>query len=261
MMRRPASHGKTREGSGGGVVSMADKHVSEASVESRAEIEHGAYVAPNPRSGYGPKPGGVAYHAVKRVFDLLFSFGVTVVLAIPVACVSAAIVLEDPGSPFFIQERVGQGGRTIRILKLRSMYRDAHTCPERYLNEEQLAHWEREQKVDNDPRVTKVGRILRDTSLDELPQFLNVLKGDLSVIGPRPVTEEETWEYGSARDEILACRPGITGWWQVTERNDATWATGERQALELFYARHACFGLDVRIFVRTFKAMVRKTGQ
>ena len=120
-----------------------------------------------------------------------------------------------------------------------------------------MAQWRREQKVDDDPRVTRVGRFLRRTSLDEVPQFLNVLLGDLSVIGPRPVTEAETWEFGSAREEFLSCRPGITGWWQVTERNEATWANGDRQLLELFYVRHASLALDARIFVRTFRAMGR----
>lgn len=91
------------------------------------------------------------------------------------------------------------------------MVSDAHEHPEKYMTPEQLAQWRREQKVDNDPRITHVGRFLRHTSLDELPQFINVLTGDLSVIGPRPVTLEETFEYGDARDEVLACKPGITG--------------------------------------------------
>ena len=122
---------------------------------------------------------------------------------------------------------------------------------------EQFAVWKREQKLDNDPRVTRVGRLLRRTSLDELPQFINVLMGDLSVIGPRPVTLEETYEYGTARDEILACKPGITGWWAVTDRNNSTWKSGDRQEREIFYVRHQSFGLDARIFARTFKAMRR----
>ena len=137
------------------------------------------------------------------------------------------------------------------------MVSDAHEHPEKYMTPEQLATWKREQKLDNDPRITRVGRFLRNTSLDELPQFLNVLTGDLSVIGPRPVTLEETYEFGNARDEFLSCKPGITGWWQVTDRNDATWADGSRQLLELFYVRHASIGLDMRIFWRTFKAMRR----
>ena len=137
------------------------------------------------------------------------------------------------------------------------MVADAHEHPERYMSPDQLETWCREQKLDDDPRITRIGRVLRRTSLDELPQFLNVLKGDLSVIGPRPVTEAETYEFGSARDEFLSVKPGITGWWQVTARNDATWETGERQMLELFYVRHASLALDFRIFVRTFKAMGR----
>lgn len=204
-----------------------------------------------------PRPGGAGYRAVKRAFDVCFSLAVCAVLALPVAVLCLIIRLDSPGAPFFRQERVGKGGRTIRIFKLRTMHADAHTNPERYLDEGQLAQWRREQKVDGDPRVTRVGRVLRATSLDELPQFLNVLAGDLSVIGPRPVTLEETYELGNARDEFLSVRPGITGWWQVTERNDATWENGRRQLLEVFYVRHASIALDLRVFAKTFCAMGR----
>ena len=137
------------------------------------------------------------------------------------------------------------------------MVPDAHSNPERYMTPGQLETWRREQKLDDDPRITRVGRFLRRTSLDELPQFINVLTGDLSVIGPRPVTLEETYEFGDGRDEFLSCKPGITGWWQVTERNEATWENGDRQMLELFYVRHASMALDLRIFVKTFRAMRR----
>ena len=178
-------------------------------------------------------------------------------LFVPVTIVCAVIVVESPGSPFFLQERVGKGGKSIRILKLRTMVADAHSCPEKYLTSEQLDVWRREQKVDDDPRITKVGCFLRRTSLDEVPQFLNVLKGDLSVIGPRPVTYEETYEFGEARGEFLSCKPGITGWWAVTDRNDSTWESGERQARELFYVRHMSLGLDARVFIKTFKAMFK----
>ena len=137
------------------------------------------------------------------------------------------------------------------------MVSDAHEHPEKYMSAKQLVQWKREQKVDDDPRVTRVGKFLRRTSLDELPQFLNVLAGDLSVIGPRPVTFEETFEYGDARDEVLSCKPGITGWWAATDRNDSTWESGQRQARELFYVRHQSFGLDARVFFKSFKAMRR----
>ena len=218
-----------------------------------------AFVAPAPDPSVAPKKGGACYLAVKRLFDIVFSLVVCVVLAIPVAIICLAICIDSPGKPFFRQERVGQYGRKIRIIKLRTMVPDAHTNPERYMTPEQLAVWKREQKVDDDPRLTRMGKWLRRSSLDELPQFLNVLTGQLSVIGPRPVTEKETREFGAARDEFLSCKPGITGWWQVISRNDSTWEDGSRQLIELFYVRHQSFALDTRIFVRTFKAM--KKGQ
>ncbi len=204
-----------------------------------------------------PKPGGACYHAIKRLFDSVFSLAVIIVLAIPLGILCLAIVIESPGAPIFKQRRIGQFGKPIYIFKLRTMVADAHDHPEKYLSPEQYEEWKREQKVENDPRITRIGHVLRKTSLDELPQFLNVLKGELSVIGPRPVTEAETYEYGNARDLILSIKPGITGWWQVTQRNNATWENHERQMLELFYVRHASLALDARIFVRTFKAMGR----
>lgn len=205
----------------------------------------------------GPRPGGVGYRFIKRTFDVVFSGAVCLVGLIPSAIVCAAIAADSPGSPIFRQERVGQGGKRIGIYKFRTMVADAHEHPERYMTPEQLAQWEREQKVDDDPRITRIGRVLRNTSLDEIPQFLNVLLGDLSVIGPRPVTQAETLEFGDERDEFLSVRPGITGWWQVTERNDATWENGRRQELELYYVRHASLALDLRVFAKTFKALGR----
>ena len=205
--------------------------------------------------------GGPVYRFAKRAFDITFSGVVTVVLAVPVAVLGIAISLESPGGPIFRQSRVGRGGREIRIFKLRSMYVDAHEHPEKYLNSEQLAQWHREQKVDDDPRVTRIGRVIRKTSLDELPQFLNVLMGDMSVVGPRPVTEEETREFGTDRALALSVRPGITGLWQVSARNDATWESGERQRLELEYVRNRSVGLDLRIILGTFGAVLKKTGK
>ena len=225
-------------------------------------VEHcapiGAYKAPAPDSNVtAPKKGGVGYLAAKRAFDIVFSAGVCLVLAVPVAVACAAICIDTPGKPFFRQERIGRGGKKIHIFKLRTMVSDANDYLERYMSSAQLETWKREQKLDDDPRITRVGKILRRTSLDELPQFMNVLSGDLSVIGPRPVTLAETYEYGDAREEVLSCKPGITGWWAATDRNDSTWESGQRQARELFYVRHQSFGLDARVFVKTFKAMRR----
>lgn len=206
--------------------------------------------------------GGLGYRFVKRAFDIAFSALVIAVLVIPVAILCLVIVLDSPGAPFFRQERIGKGGRPIHIWKLRTMVADAHENPGRYMTGGQLETWMREQKLDDDPRVTRVGRLLRRTSLDELPQFVNVLVGDLSVIGPRPVTLEETYEFGDERGELLSVRPGITGWWQATERNAATWANGRRQELELYYVRHASLALDARVFALTLRAMfVERTGK
>ena len=255
-------------GASGDIVMAAETSHGRIATEFPAPVENpapalgfvatGTYKAPAPDPTAGaPKKGGTGYLAVKRVFDVVFSAGVCIVLAIPVAAVCAAICIDTPGKPFFRQERIGQGGKRIYIFKLRTMVADAHEHPERYMTAFQLETWKREQKLDNDPRITRVGRVLRRTSLDELPQFLNVLTGDLSVIGPRPVTLEETYEYGDARDEVLACKPGITGWWAATDRNDSTWGSGQRQARELFYVRHQSLSLDARVFVKTFKAMRR----
>ena len=241
----------------GVMVGMLEDVTAESAKMAPTQIDAlPAFTAPAPDPTVAaPKKGGKGYRIFKRAFDIVFSLCVCVILAIPVAIACIVICIDSPGKPFFRQERIGQYGKTIRIFKLRSMVADADTAPEKYMTSSQLAIWKREQKLDNDPRITRVGRFLRRTSLDELPQFINVLTGDLSVIGPRPVTLEETYEFGNARDEFLSCKPGITGWWQVTSRNEATWSDGSRQMLELFYVRHASLALDARVFVKTVKAM------
>lgn len=202
------------------------------------------------------------YRFVKRLFDILFSFVVCIALCIPVGILCLVISLDSPGFPIFSQKRVGRFGKPIKVLKLRTMYSDAHSNPEKYFNEEQMKCWLREYKVDNDPRVTKIGCFLRKTSLDELPQFLNVLKGDMSVIGCRPITEEELKNFRDIdREYFLSQKMGITGWWQVTDRNSATWEDGTRQEAELYYVRHANLRFDIGIFFETFKAIVKKTGK
>ena len=180
------------------------------------------------------------------------------VLCVPGVLLALAITTESAGGPMFRQKRVGKDGKEINIWKFRSMYPDAHEHPERYLTDAQMTQWKREQKVDIDPRVTNIGSFIRRTSLDETPQFISVLKGDLSVIGPRPVTMAETYEFGRYRDEFLSVRPGITGWWQVKARNKATWENGQRQALELEYVNGCGFAMDVAVFVGTFSAMFGK---
>lgn len=147
----------------------------------------------------------------------------------------------------------------IRVLKLRSMVADANDV-RKYLNPEQLHQWEVERKVDDDPRITKVGQFIRKCSIDEVPQFLNVLKGDLSVIGPRPITRDELDQHFTEeeKDELLSVAPGITGLWQATDRNAATFESGLRQKIELHYVRNRCFRTDWKCFTGTFGAMFGK---
>ena len=133
-----------------------------------ATNQRGSFRLPEPDDTVAaPRPGGVGYRAVKRAFDIVFSTCVCVVLVVPMAVACAAIARETPGSPIFKQRRIGLNGKPIYIYKLRTMVVDAHEHPERYLNHEQLVQWQREQKLDDDPRVTKIGRFLRRTSLDE----------------------------------------------------------------------------------------------
>lgn len=211
------------------------------------------------------KPTGTLFYRIcKRTFDIVFSAFCTALLAMPIAGVCAAICAESPGRPIYAQERVGRGGRAIRVLKLRSMVTDANDV-HKYLNPEQLNQWEVERKVDNDPRITKVGQFIRKCSIDEMPQFLNVLKGDLSVIGPRPITREELEQHFSdeEKEELLSVTPGITGLWQATDRNAATFESGLRQQIELRYVRNRGFRMDWKCFVGTFGAMFgnSKTGR
>ena len=154
------------------------------------------------------KPSGtLGYRFIKRLFDLVFSLLMSVLLLIPIAIVCALISLESPGSPMYTQERVGKGGKTIKIFKLRSMVTDAGNV-QKYLSPEQLHQWEVERKVDDDPRITRIGQFIRKCSIDEMPQFLNVLNGDLSVIGPRPITRDELEQHFPTKKKLSCSLSG-----------------------------------------------------
>ena len=182
----------------------------------------------------------LAYRAVKRAFDIVFSGCVLAVIAVPGLVLAAAIRLESEGNPFYSQIRVGQTHRdgslsTFRMWKFRSMYKDA---------DERLAEL-REQneiagamfKMREDPRVTKIGKFIRKHSIDEFPQFLNVFLGQMSVVGPRPPLPNEVAEYTEYDLQRLAVKPGITGWWQVTDRNDTDFDGMVRRDLEYISKR------------------------
>ena len=199
----------------------------------------------------------LGYRVVKRAFDIAISGVAIVVGLVPGALLSVAIAADTKGLPIYSQIRVGKDGRPFRLYKFRSMVADADDV-EKYLTPEQLEVWQRERKVDNDPRITRLGGIIRKTSLDELPQFINVLFGQISVIGPRAITYDELGEFGEDAALLLSVDPGITGAWQCGPRNEATFENGLRQSIELDYARNASLSADASIFFKTFGVMFGK---
>ncbi len=204
--------------------------------------------------------GTPAYRAVKRVFDVFFSTLLVIILLPLFIVFSLIIFFTDLHSPIFIQKRVGKGGEHFKLIKFRTMKHDAEDF-EKYFTEEQLELYNSEYKIEDDPRITGIGRFLRRFSIDELPQFFNVIAGQMSLIGPRPLTDEETYFYGENRDLLLSVRPGITGLWQVSGRNALTYESGERQKCELEYVENFGFKMDLKVFFKTFKEIFSGGGR
>lgn len=200
------------------------------------------------------------YEFAKRAFDLIGSLVGLVILSPVILVISIMILSERSGKHvFYKQRRIGRYGKEIYIFKFRSMVDNADDV-EKWLDENQLKKYYAEFKVDNDPRVTKVGKFLRRTGLDELPQILNIIKGDLSIVGPRPVQESELAFYGKDKDTLLSVRPGLTGFWQVycTKGQGASYSDGKRQRMELHYINKRSFLGDLKLCFATFGALVRK---
>ena len=203
----------------------------------------------------------LVYRAVKRAFDIVFSGAVLVVIAIPSLVLAAAIRLESEGSPFYSQIRVGQTRpdgslTTFRMWKFRSMYRDAdeRLAELKELNEIAGAMF----KMKEDPRVTKIGRFIRKHSIDEFPQFLNVFLGQMSVVGPRPPLPNEVAQYTEYDLQRLAVKPGITGWWQVTDRNDTDFDGMVHRDLEYIAKRGVV--IDIKIIALTVIEVLTGNG-
>jgi len=204
-------------------------------------------------------PTKPAYEAVKRILDILVSLLGLVILSPVFLGVAIAILLEDGRPVIYRAGRVGHRGKPISVYKFRSMRPRADRL-EDMLTPEQLEEYKRNFKLEKDPRITRVGAFLRKTSLDELPQLVNILKGELSLVGPRPVLQEETELYGEDRALLLSCKPGLTGLWQARGRSNVTYEDGARQALELRYVRERCLTLDLKIIFWTVGAVLRMDG-
>jgi len=200
------------------------------------------------------------FRTAKRTLDIVLSL-VGLVIVLPfLAMVSLAIVLESPGSPLYIQRRVGRYGASFGLIKLRTMVPNADERLRDCLDDQPAlrAEWQRTRKLRVDPRVTRAGRILRRWSLDELPQLLNVLFGQMSLVGPRPVPAQEGRLFGAAWPYVLSVRPGLTGLWAVSGRSDLSYE--ERVGLEAAYVTDCSLGLDTRIIARTIPWVLRGRG-
>ncbi len=211
--------------------------------------------APWYESASPPLLSARAYGVAKRFLDISLSL-VALVFAAPVILLCAlAVRLESPGSPFFSQQRTGLGGRRFSMFKLRTMVANAGELKEKYAHLNELS-WP-DFKITDDPRVTRVGRFLRRTSLDELPQILNVLKGDMSLVGPRP-TSFSADTYSLWHTVRLEVKPGLTGLWQVSGRSEVDF--NERLRLDIAYIRNRSLMLDLMILLRTVTAVLGGRG-
>lgn len=204
----------------------------------------------------------VKHIPIKRGFDILFSLA-SLIFGLPLFCLIALLILAaSPGKIIYSHQRIGRGGRTFRCYKFRTMYANADQRLKELLNSEPKLkeEWERCFKLKQDPRVTPIGAFLRKTSLDELPQFWNVLKGDLSVVGPRPIVKEEVEKYlGGKAAKILSVRPGLTGPWQVSGRSDIN-CYQKRIELDEHYVDHRSFLWDLKLIAKTIPAMLFSRG-
>lgn len=197
---------------------------------------------------------------LKRVMDLVLSVCIGLCVLPVLIAICIAIRLETPGPALFRQSRIGRDGQEIRILKFRTMVRDAEDCLVRHLaaNPELQAEWDATQKLLNDPRITRVGHFLRRTSLDELPQLWNVLCGEMSLVGPRPIVASEIVKYADVFDAYMRVRPGITGLWQVSGRSDLSYP--ERVRLDAWYISNWSTWLDLYILARTVPVVFERRG-
>ena len=199
---------------------------------------------------------------IKRIFDIFVGL-IGTLLLIPITIgiyIAKKILKEDDGPIFYDQLRIGKDGKHFKLYKYRSMIVGADEILKEYLsnNEEARIEFEQNQKLKNDPRITKLGNFLRKTSLDEFPQFINILKGDMSLVGPRPIVDREIELFGDKMKTVHSVRPGLTGYWAANGRSDTTYE--QRVEMEAYYAENFSLLLDIKIIVKTIKSVIKKEG-
>lgn len=198
---------------------------------------------------------------IKRFMDILGGVcGVLTLIPLTLIIWIANKVVKDKGPIFYAQERIGKNGKIFRMYKYRSMVVGADEKLTKYLeeNEEAREEYRKYKKLKNDPRITVIGKILRKTSLDEFPQFINVLKGDMSLVGPRPYLPREKEEMNGFFKYITSCKPGLTGFWQVNGRNDVTFT--DRLSMDMNYYYNSNLKLDLKLLTKTVSKVIRKDG-
>lgn len=231
-------------------------------VNNESVVTTEAIVEPKKEETIEMKNKKIVYRFIKRIIDIIGGLA-GIVLLIPMTIVLYLISIfskENKGPIFYEQLRVGKNGKYFRIYKFRTMIIGADKILKKYLeeNEEARIEFEKNQKLEYDPRITKLGKILRKTSLDEFPQFINVLKGDMSLIGPRPLVEGELDAHNGNHKLYESVKPGITGYWGVNGRSNTTYE--ERLELEYYYAKNFSFWLDTKIFFKTIISIVKREG-
>ena len=198
------------------------------------------------------------YYFFKRMFDIIFSF-LGIGFLIPIFIIIGIIQVIMSGFPvFYLHKRVGKNQKIFNMIKFRSMKMDKRPIKEQ-LTKEQYEEYLATYKVTNDPRLTKFGKFLRKTSLDELPQLFNIFIGQMSFIGPRPVIREELEKFKDQKDVVTSVKPGLTGYWAVNGRSEVT-DYDERVKLEVYYVEHASIGLDIKIFFKTIGVVFSRRG-
>ena len=192
------------------------------------------------------------YKIIKTIIDLFFS-SIILIAGLPILLTIALLIkFSSRGPIFFLQERIGKNKKTFNCIKFRTMHPEAEDILENLItnNEKLRREFEETHKLKNDPRITNIGKFLRKTSLDEIPQFLNVIKMEMSIIGPRPIVKNEIQKYGESYNKVISLKPGITGLWQVSGRNNLSYK--RRVILDCLYVDNISPLLDLRIIIRTF---------
>jgi lipopolysaccharide/colanic/teichoic acid biosynthesis glycosyltransferase len=208
------------------------------------------------------KKEGKNYFFWKRAFDGASAIALFILISPLFLFLVIGAKISSKGPAIYKDERVGKNGQVFNMLKFRSMFVDANDHPERYFSPEQMIQWKKERKVDNDPRITKFGRFLRKTSLDEFPQLINIISGKMSVVGPRAITRTEIDSFYTKEqaDLLLSCKPGLTGYWQVYGRSNVTYESGERTKMDMIYFQKRSLSFDSKMILLTIPAVLCKRG-